>query len=108
MTTETNNVVNIGGSYSIQDIKYDLLKIIEPHDGYMYNRTDSDHVKTLFDAFLNDLRSSRHIFGHSIYVSAKDTAITYDVSIRMNRDRSPKKLKIHVGKLVHFRNRGDK
>jgi len=28
----------IPGIYSIQDIKFDILKIIDPYDGYMYNK----------------------------------------------------------------------
>lgn len=108
MTTSTESTIvnHISGNFNIQDIKYDLLKIIEPHDGLMYNRKDSELVKTLFDAYLGDLANTRKIYGHSIYISSKDTAITFDVTVRMNRERSPKKLKIHVGKLVHYRDRG--
>lgn len=91
----------IGGIFNINDIKYDLLKIIEPHDGYMFNRKDSDRVKGLFDAYLGDLRGSRKIFSYSIYITNKDSAVTYDVQVQMQKERSPKKLKIHVGKLQY-------
>ena len=95
--------MRISGIYTVQDVKYDLLKIIEPHDGYMYNRKDSDRVKSQFDAFLTDLQEANKIFNYSIYISTKENAVTYDVGVKMHKDRSPKKLKIHVGKLVHFR-----
>ena len=37
----------------------------------------------------------------SIVGSIRDTAITYDVAIKISADRSPKKLKIHVGIFQH-------
>tara|TARA_B100001248_G_scaffold262730_1_gene261804 strand:+ start:23195 stop:23611 length:417 start_codon:yes stop_codon:yes gene_type:complete len=91
----------IPGIYTLQDIKYDLLKIIEPHDGWMFNEKDSDRVKALFESFLGDLQGSRKIFNFTIQVTEKENAYTYDVQIKINKDRSPKKLKIHVGKFVY-------
>ena len=32
------------GYYNINDIKYDLLKIIQPYDGYMYNEKDTNKL----------------------------------------------------------------
>lgn len=95
------NQYNIGGTYTLQDIKYDLLKIIAPHDGYMYNRKDTDKVRTLFESFLNDLRRSYKIREFVIRDTEKENAITYDLEIRIHKDRSPKKLKIHVGRLLY-------
>ena len=91
----------IAGVYSIQNIKYDLLKIIEPHDGYMFNRKDTDKVRSLFISYLGDLRNSKRIYEYHIYSIIKQNAITFDVSIKLHKDRSAKKLKIHVGTLQH-------
>jgi hypothetical protein len=95
--------VFIGGIYNLQDIKYDILKIIEPYDGYMYNQTDTDRVTHLFNSFLGDLRQARKIYEYEVTTIDKDNAVTFDVVVKLHRDRSPKKLKIHVGRLVHFR-----
>ena len=97
--------VHIGGIYTLQDIKHDLLKIIEPYDGYMFNEKDTDRVTHLFKAFLGDIRQARKIFSYEIESTDKDNAVTFDISIKIHRDRTPKKLKIHVGRLVHFRDR---
>jgi hypothetical protein len=74
---------------SINDIKWDLIKIIEPHDGRLVNN--------LFTSYLKDLQKERKIQDYNIVSSLRDTAITYDIAIKLNADRSPKKLKIHVG-----------
>lgn len=95
--------VFIGGIYNLQDIKHDILKIIEPYDGYMYNQTDTDRVTHLFNSFLGDLRQARKIYEYEVTTIDKDNAVTFDVVVKLHRDRSPKKLKIHVGRLVHFR-----
>lgn len=90
----------IKGYYNISDVKYDLLKIIAPHDGYMFNDVETSHVKKLFGAFLKDLQNSNHIFSYDIFATDKENAVTFDIQIKMQKDRSPKKLKIHVGKVV--------
>jgi hypothetical protein len=90
---------NIGGQFSLQDIKFDLLKIIEPYDGYMYNAKDTNQVRSLFDAYLGDLRRANKIQEYGVYYDLKDNAVTFDVNIKIQRDRSAKKLKIHVGAL---------
>ena len=33
--------VFISGHYNLQDIKFDLLKVMKIHDGYMYNETET-------------------------------------------------------------------
>jgi len=101
MSTDTKLTIN--GTYTIQDIKYDLLKIIEPHDGYMYNGKDVAHLRHLFICYLNDLRKAYKIKEFNIENTEKDNAYTFDVDVRIQKDRTSKKLKIHVGKLVHFR-----
>lgn len=99
MTTQTTEPYVIGGSFSLQDIKYDLLKIIEPYDGYMYNSKDTTRVRGLFDSYLGDLKRCNKLQEYNIFSSAKDNAVTFDVSVKIQRDRSAKKLKIHVGAL---------
>ena len=99
----TEDRVNVQGTYTLADIKYDLLKIIEPHDGYMYNHKDVAHLRHLFITYLNDLRKSYKIREFNIDNTEKDGAYTFDVDLRIQKERANKKIKIHVGKLVHFR-----
>lgn len=83
---------------SINDVKHDLIKIIEPWDGILENKTESEKtVFRLFNSYLIDLRKQGKISEYNIVSSIRDTAITYDVAIKISADRSPKKLKIHVG-----------
>ena len=99
-----NNRIEIDGSYTLADIKSDLLKIIEPHDGYMYNHKDVAHLRHLFISFLNDLRKAYRIREFNISNTEKGNAYTFDVEVRIHKTSASKKLKIHVGKFVHFRN----
>lgn len=85
-----NNFVNIN------DVKFDLLKIIEPWDGIL-SQEQSSPVYHLFNSYLGDLRRSGKIKEYQINSSNRHTAITYDISVKFSIDRSPKKLKIHVG-----------
>jgi len=83
---------------SINDIKYDLIRVIEPYDGKLESKTTSEAVVLkLFDAYLSDLKSEHKIQDFTITSNIRDTAITYDVAVKISADRSPKKLKIHVG-----------
>jgi len=83
---------------SINDIKYDLIKIIDPWDGILENKPESEKVVfKLFNSYLRDLQKQGKITEYNIVSSIRDTAITYDVAIKISADRSPKKLKIHVG-----------
>ena len=91
--------VRIFGYYNINDIKYDILKIIAPYDGYMYNQEDVTRVQRLFSAYLSDLKSSHKLFQYNINVTEKANAFTYDIEIKVHKDRSATKLKIHVGRL---------
>ena len=87
---------------SINDIKYDLIKIIEPYDGRLEAKEGSEkRVERLFKSYLVDLAKSRKIQDFSIVSSVRDTAVTYDVNVKLGIDRSPKKLKIHVGIFQH-------
>ena len=85
-----NNFININ------DVKYDLLKIIAPWDGLL-EKSQSGPVYKLFNAYLSDLRRGGYIKDYEIHSSDRDSAITYDVSVKFSAERSPKKLKIHVG-----------
>ena len=81
--------------------KKDLLKIIQPYDGLMNNEKDVTIIRSLFISYLNDLKYSWKIFSFNVENVEKDNAFTFDVQVQMHRERSPKKLKIHVGKLVY-------
>jgi hypothetical protein len=80
---------------SLNDIKFDLLKMIEPWDGVLENNRPRP-VRQLFIAYLNDLQKEKLIYDFSIDTSNRDAAFTFDVNIRMSPTRSPKKLKIHI------------
>ena len=89
----------IFGYYNINDVKYDILKIMAPYDGLMYNDTDVETVTRLFTSYLMDLKRSYKIFSFDINVTEKANAYTFDLEIKMHKERSAKKLKIHVGRL---------
>jgi hypothetical protein len=83
---------------SINDIKWDLIRIIEPYDGVLEpNTTSEQRVRNLFAAYLGDLKTQDKIQDYTVLSTIRDTAVTYDVAIKMAADRSAKKLKIHVG-----------
>jgi len=86
---------------SLNDIKYDLLKIIEPWDGILERRTALP-VRKLFVAYLNDLQKEKLIYDFSIDITNRPNAYTFDINIRMSPMRSPKKLKIHVGMFQNY------
>lgn len=81
---------------SLNDIKYDLLKIIEPWDGVLEPNKPRP-VRSLFVAYLNDLQREKMIYDFSVDVTDRDNAFTFDINVKMAPNRSPKKLKIHVG-----------
>lgn len=80
---------------SQSDIKYDLLKIIEPYYGVITHK-QYDKVLNLFDSYLGDLKKDKAIKDYTITHNVNDTSITYHVGVKLSSDRSPKKLKIHV------------
>lgn len=81
---------------NINDIKYDLLKIIEPYDGVL-ERGKTKPIYHLFVTYLNDLRKGGVIREFNVNTSTRDTATTFDVAVKVSADRTHKKLKIHVG-----------
>jgi len=81
----------------INDIKYDLLKIAEMYDGIL--QEGLGHLAAdMFQAYLSDLRGNEWIHDYEVTeIVLKEQSYTYDVSIQITKDRTPKKLKIHVG-----------
>lgn len=82
---------------SLQDIKFDLLKIIEPYDGVLHGEATYKRVSDLFGSYLGDLKNWRMIADYTIASTERENSITLDVAVKLSVDRSPKKLKIHVG-----------
>jgi hypothetical protein len=86
------------GRVSVNDIKWDLIKIIEPYDGILATNDGSERtIRRLFNLYLSDLKYADLIQHYEIQGMIRDTAITYDVNVKLSADRSAKKLKIHVG-----------
>lgn len=82
---------------SLDNIKYDLLKIAEPYDGVMYEGS-GNLVAGLFMSYLRDLRHDRVIYGFELMEEQyKENAVTFDVMIQLTNDRNAKKIKVHVG-----------
>ena len=80
----------------------DLIRIIEPYDGILETKPSSETViNKLFGVYLSDLKQEGKITDYTITSVIRDTAITYDVAVKVSADRSPKKLKIHVGIFQH-------
>jgi hypothetical protein len=81
----------------INDVKYDLLKIAEMYDGLLQDGLGY-MAADMFCKYLEDMREGRWI--HSFEISdivLKEQSYTYDVNVQITGDRTPKKLKIHVG-----------
>jgi len=85
---------------SLDDVKFDLLKIIEPYDGTL-SENQWGPVYNKFNAYMNDLCKEHIIVEHNVRYTVRNDAITYDVSIKMAHGRAIKKLKIHVGKFKY-------
>ncbi len=95
MNNYTNHVSR--AMININDIKYDLLKISELFDGVL--QEGLGHLPAdMYNAYLNDLRASDWIHGYEISeIVLKEQSYTYDITVQITNDRTPKKLKIHVG-----------
>lgn len=104
-TFNTNKIKTMNQHYNqvsraminINDIKYDLLKIAELYDGVL--QEGLGHLPAdMFQSYLSDLRGDQWIYDYDISeIVLKEQSYTYDVSIQITEDRTPKKLKIHVG-----------
>ena len=95
--TMHNNSYVSRAMININDIKYDLLKIAEMYDGVLQDGLG--HLPAdMFLAYLSDMRADRWIHSYEVSeIMLKDHSYTYDVGIQITNDRTPKKLKIHVG-----------
>lgn len=81
----------------INDIKYDLLKIAELYDGVLQEGLGNLPV-SMFKAYLGDLKNENWLYDFEVMSGVlKEQSFTYDVSVQITHDRTPKKLKIHVG-----------
>jgi len=80
---------------SLSDIKYDLLKIIEPYDNVL-GKTEWRPVIKLFTQYLSDLKRSGAVREFNTTYSIKDGTIVYDIGIKITSEKSPKKIKIYV------------
>jgi hypothetical protein len=84
-------------SININDIKYDLLKVAEIYDGLLQEGL-GDLSAHMFSAYLQDLCDDRWIHSFEITeIVLKEHSYTYDINVQITNDRTPKKLKIHVG-----------
>lgn len=90
----------MANTISINDIKYDLLKIIEPWDGVLM-QNQWKPIFNFFNSYLGDLKEAGTIREYNIIYSIRENSITYDVNVKINMERSPKKLKIHAGTFQH-------
>jgi len=81
----------------INDVKYDLLKIAELYDGVL--QEGLGHMPAdMFNAYLSDLRGEDWVHDFEVSeITLKEQSYTYDISVQITKDRTPKKLKIHVG-----------
>ncbi|MGY8867683.1 MAG: hypothetical protein ACKVJK_18930 [Methylophagaceae bacterium] len=85
---------------NINDVKFDLLKIIEPWDGVLAQEQSSP-VYHLFNSYLGDLRKFGKIKEYQINSINRDTAITYDISVKFSIDRSPNSKSMLVHSSIH-------
>jgi hypothetical protein len=90
-----NNTSRAG--MNINDIKYDLLKISEMFDGLLIEGLG--HLAAdMFCKYLQDMCDERLVYSFEITdIVLKEHSYTYDVNVQITNDRTPKKLKIHVG-----------
>lgn len=82
-------------STTLADLKFDLLKITEPYDGLL-EVTNTHPVRKLFVSYLRDLQADKMIYDFSIDIESKTDTITFNVNVRLQNGRAPKKLRIHV------------
>ena len=82
---------------NINDVKYDLLKISELYDGVLQAGM-GELPLGLFRSYLNDLCDDNLIYSYEFTdIVLKEHSYTYDINIKSSYDRSPKKIKIHIG-----------
>ena len=96
-TMHNNNSYVSRAMININDIKYDLLKISEMFDGVLQDGLG--HIAAdMFCKYLQDMCDQRWMHSFEITeIVLKEHSYTYDINIQITNDRTPKKLKIHVG-----------
>ena len=82
-TSASTQYFRLMGYYNINDVKYDLLKIIAPYDGYMFNEKETDKLISVFNSYLGDLKKRFKIFSYDIQTTEKENAFTFDIQIKM-------------------------
>jgi hypothetical protein len=85
---------------SIKDIKFDLLKIIEPYDGRMEHKSNRP-VQNLMLSYLYDLKNDKAIHDFSLNSSKSEKAHTFEIKIKRQQNDTLKTLKIHVANFQH-------
>lgn len=84
-------------SMNVNDIKYDLLKIAEMYDGLLQEGL-GDLAARMFCNYLDDMCQARLVYNYEITdIVLKEHSYTYDINVRISNDRTPKKIKVHVG-----------
>ena len=90
------------GRVSVNDIKWDLIRIIQPYDGMLESSPRGEKtIRRLFDSYLRDLKYANLIYSYTVFSNIRETAITFDVAIKTSQDSGTKKLKIHAGVYSH-------
>lgn len=79
---------------SLQDIKFTLLKLREPFDGWMDRPNDiwpgsKKTLRELFRAYLDDLKNDSAILDYSIEVGKNEKSHVFNVYVSMGRFRNP-------------------
>ena len=69
---------------SINDIKWDPIPIIEPRDGRLENKPRANKSPNFSKSYSGDPTKQRKIPRFPIVGSIRDTAITYDVAIKIS------------------------
>lgn len=92
-----NNRENNSPSMNINDVKYDLLKIAEIYDGILQDGL-GDLAAKMFCHYLDDMCADKLIYSYEITdIMLKEHSYTYDINVKPSIDRTPKKIKVHVG-----------
>jgi len=97
---------------SLNDVKYDLRKIVEPYVGNLeYARTTTRvggqysnapvsnkpaKIRRMMHRYLTDLQKSKTIIDYSLTSQQRDMSLTFEISLQINKYREPKIIRIDV------------
>ena len=84
----------------VHDIKYDLLKIMEPWNGRL-TKNSPGPVRRLYSEYLKDLAKSKLIKDHSIDIDKNEKSHIFYVNVRTLSKNSPQVIKIYVDYFRH-------